>query len=317
VSTPSDPQGGGHQPNDGSGPPDAGAGHPQQSGDAGQQGPVGGHGGSGQQGQYGQQGPGQHGGHGQQEQGQYGGQPQYGQPQYGQQPQYEQPQYGQPQYGQPQYGQPQYGAQPGGYGQQPPYNPYAQQGQYGQPGPYGGAPYGGQYGAGYNPYGGGPAGIDAGDAGPVARPGIMVLSVVLLILSALPFLAGGALLLMLPLDLSAIPPEFGLDQQLAEAGLTPEMFVSGIRAVAGFILVLALLYVLFAVLAFLGRNWARITLTIMTVGFTLLMLSGTLSGAAGDTGSMVILLAIVAASVGGTIILFLPEPGRYFSGARG
>jgi len=50
------------------------------------------------------------------------GQPQYGQPQYGQ-PQYGQPQYGQPEYGQPQYGQPQYGQAPGGYQQQPTFQP--------------------------------------------------------------------------------------------------------------------------------------------------------------------------------------------------
>jgi hypothetical protein len=50
----------------------------------------------------------------------------------------------------------------------------------------------------------------------------------------------------------------------------------------------------------------------MTVGFTLMMLASTLTGAAGDTGSLVLLLVIVALSVGGTIIMFLPEPSRWF-----
>jgi hypothetical protein len=92
--------------------------------------------------------------------------------------------------------------------------------------------------------------------------------------------------------------------------------VSLLRGIAAVILALALLYVLFAVLAFVGRNWARIVLTIMTVGFTLMMLAGTLTGASGDTGSLVLLLVIVAASVGGTIIMFLPEPSRWFQSIR-
>ena len=142
----------------------------------------------------------------------------------------------------------------------------------------------------------------------------MILSLVLLILSSLPFLAAGVLLLAAPLNVAAIPPEY--EQQLSQAGLTPEMAVSALRGVAAVILVVAVLYVLFAVLTFLGRNWARIILTIMTVGFTLLMLVSMFTGAAADTGSLVFILVIVAASVGGTIITFLPEPSRWFRSAR-
>ena len=71
--------------------------------------------------------------------------------------------------------------------------------------------------------------------------------------------------------------------------------------------VVALLYVLFAVLAFRGRNWARVMVTVMTVGFTLLLLSGLVTGAAGDAG-----LAGRAAGdrrcccVGGTVLMYLP-----------
>jgi hypothetical protein len=137
-----------------------------------------------------------------------------------------------------------------------------------------------------------------------------------LIISTLPFLAAGALLLLIPIDLSVIPPELGLEEQLDQAGLTTDTLVSALRAGAAVILVLALLYLLFAVLAFLGRNWARIVLTVMTVGFTLLMLATTLTGASGDTGSLLLLLVIVAASVGGTVILYLPDPSRYFRRTR-
>jgi hypothetical protein len=142
----------------------------------------------------------------------------------------------------------------------------------------------------------------------------MILSLVLLILSALPFLAAGVLLLAAPLDASTIPP--GYEEQLAQAGLTPEMAVSALRGGAAVILVVALLYVLFAVLTFMGRNWARIILTIMTGGFTLLMLLGMFGGAGGDAGSMVFILLVVVASVGGTIITFLPEPSRWFRSAH-
>jgi hypothetical protein len=301
VSTPSDPRSGGQQPDDQSGAasPSDGSGQPGSQ----EQQPT-------QPEQYGQPG-------------------QYGQPPYPQQGQYGQPQYGQQQYGQQPYGQPgQYGQQaPPGYGQGPQYNPYAQQGQpqYGQPGQYGGQP--GQYGQPqqYNPYGqpgqyagtpfsGDAAGLGPDDGGRVSRPGLMVLSLVLLILSALPFLAAGVVLLATPLDADTIPPEY--EDQLAQAGFTPEMAVSALRGFAAVILVLAVLYVLFAVLTFMGRNWARIILTIMTVGFTLLMLLGMLAGGAGDTVSLVFILVIVALSVGGTIITFLPDPSRWFRSAR-
>ena len=181
--------------------------------------------------------------------------------------------------------------------------PYPQPGQYGQPGQYAGTPFSGDA-----------AGLGPDDGGRVSRPGLMVLSLVLLILSALPFLAAGVLLLAAPLSADTIPP--GYEQQLAQAGLTPEMAVSALRGVAAVILVVALLYVLFAVLTFMGRSWARIILTIMTVGFTLLLLVSTFTGAAGDMGSLVFLLLVVATSVGGTIITFLPEPSRWFRSAR-
>jgi len=158
--------------------------------------------------------------------------------------------------------------------------------------------------------------MEPDDAAPAKRPGIMVLSLVLLILSALPFLATGALLLSVPIDPSMFPPGLDLEAQMQEVGLTMETLVTGIRTIGAVMLVLALLYVLFAVLAFLGRNWARILLTIMTVVFTLILLAGTLTGLSGDTGSLLLFLVIVACAVGGTIILFMPDASRWFRRAR-
>jgi hypothetical protein len=222
---------------------------------------------------------------------------------------------------------------PGGYGDQPPYpgqyggqqapgQPYPGQ-QYGQQ--YGQQPYPeqqGQYGAPagggypYNPYASQyPAGLDDAGPSPAPRPGIMVLSLVLLILSALPFLVGGVLLLLLQLDADTFPPEFGVDEALADAQLTFDTFLSAIRVVGAIMLVLALLYVTFAVLAFVGRNWARIVLTVMSVLFTLLLLLAVVGGAS-DPVSLIFTLLVLGAVVAGTVLLYLRASNQFFANPR-
>jgi hypothetical protein len=285
VSTPSDPRSGGHQPDDqpGAAPSSDGPGQPASPGQHEQY---------GQPGQYGQQPYPQPGQHGQQP---------YGQPgQYGQGPPYNPyAQQGQPQYGQPgQYGQ--YGGQPGQYGQPQAYNPY------GQPGQYAGSPFGA-----------GAAGLGSDDSAPVSRPGLMVLSLVLLILSSLPFLLIGAGLLVIPLDPSQLPPGYNIEEQLRQANLTAEALVTGMRVTGTVILVLAVLYILFAVLAFMGRNWSRIVVTIMTVLFAGLMLLFALSGiAGGEIVAGLLFLVPVVMIVGAVVVMFLPESNRWFQGAR-
>jgi len=311
VSTPSDPENRGQQPEDGprtgeQGDADATRDTPPQSA------PSGGPPTPAEPGQ-----PGQYGG-------QPGQQAPYGQPgSYGYPGQPQQP--GQPgQYGH--YGQPGPYGQPGSYGQP---GPYGQPGSYGQPGgyggqPYGGAqyggqpgqPYGGQPGYAYNPYGSTPypAGLGEEEPPKATRPGIMVLSLVLLLLSALPFLVMGAVLLLVPLNPDSLPEGFDLEGQLTQVGLTVEAFISALRVMGAISLVIAALYMLFAVLAFRGHNWARIVLTIMTVGFVLLLLLGTFSGTAtADAGGATLILAIVVASVLGTVILYMPDSSRYLS----
>lgn len=252
----------------------------------------------------------------------------------------QQPDQGQPgPYGQPggagrpdPYGQPapagDYG-QPVPYGQPDPSGQSGQTGQYGragqQPGqygsqPYGGQPYGGQPYTGdagqyaYNPYGTAyPAGLGQDEVEPVRRPGIMVLSLVLLILAALPFLAVGGLLVAVPFDAASLPLDAATEQQLAESGVTLDTLVSALRVFGGVVFALALAYIAFAVLAFRGRNWARIVLTILTVGFALLLLGGVFAGGVVDIGSTAFLLLVLGASVAGTVILFLREPSRFFT----
>lgn len=226
--------------------------------------------------------------------------PQQGRPYPGQQPQGAPPPYGTG-YGGTQYPYP--GDQGLAPGQQPqgyPYNPYA------QPTPYGQSPYGGGY----------PAGLDAKAAAPATRPGIMVLGLVLMILAALPFLAFGVLFLVVPLDTSLIPPELLDAPELAQAGITAESLLSFVRIIGGVFAVLALLYILFAVLAFLGRNWSRILVTVMTVGFSLFLLLGAVSGGAADAASIAILLTPIVLAVAGVAILFVPAARQYFATPR-
>lgn len=152
----------------------------------------------------------------------------------------------------------------------------------------------------------------------------MILALVLLILSSVPFLLAGVAGLTgiaVPTDAAQLPPELAPPPgYLERADITLEQYVEALRALSGvlggMLLVIPLIYILFAVLAFFRRNWARIILTVMTVGFAIVMLGSALLGLGAVPTALVMVLAIVAASVGGTIIMFLPEPTRWFRGVR-
>jgi hypothetical protein len=213
--------------------------------------------------------------------------------------------------------------------QGPAYNPYGQPGSYraGQePGQYASPPPAGQqyppYAApgqspyGYSPYGSpGPAGFDQGHEPPASRPGIMVLGLVLMVLASIPFLFGGLVGLFAPIDAGSIPASVLNDPQLVAAGATPELVISAVRVVAGILVVMALIYVLFAVLAFRGRNWARILVTVLSVGFVLL-LAASLAGGATSGGLLGFVAFVVVAVVGGVVVLFLPDSNRFFAAPR-
>jgi hypothetical protein len=214
------------------------------------------------------------------------------------------------QYGAPPAGQ--YGGQPGQYGP----GPYNQPGQYGgQPyqGYPGGQPYGDKSGYAYNPYSTPyPAGLEQGDPAPVERPRIMILSLLLVILSTLPFLGLGLVLVVAAENgTQAFDP--AQLQQLEDAGVSP---VQVIRIVGAAVVVVAVLYIAFAVLAFIGHNWARIILTIMTAGFTLLALSTVFTGLGGDNASLLFMLVVTILSLGGTVILYMPDARRFFAARR-
>jgi hypothetical protein len=208
---------------------------------------------------------------------------------------------------------------PGQGGEGPRYDPYGQRGSGsgpGQPGAYGSPPpYGQPSQYAYNPYAPPPypAGT-GGDREVVRRPGIMVLSLVLLILSTLLFLLAGVVFLALPLDTATLGP---LLARVDPSGqFDPAQLVLGIRIIGGIFTAISLLYILFAVLAFTGRNWARIVLTVLTVGFVLLVGAGLANGGAADGASVGIGLVVLGAAVVGTIILYLPASRAYFARPR-
>lgn len=212
---------------------------------------------------------------------------------------------------------------------QPQYNPYGQPGSYraGQePGNYSSSPLPGQYPPeqqapaqqpyGYSPYGSPyPAGLENVQAAPPKRPGVMVLGLVLMILASVPFLFGGLVGLFAPLDASTLPAGVLDDPQLVAAGATPELVISLVRVVAGVLLFFGLIYLLFAVLTFRGRNWARILVTVLSVGFVLLLAASLVTGTTSG-GILGFVAFVVVAVVGSVVVLFLPDSNRFFSAPR-
>jgi hypothetical protein len=142
----------------------------------------------------------------------------------------------------------------------------------------------------------------------------MVLSLILLILSTLVFLLAGVAVLLVPLDTASLTPV--LAQVDPTGQFDPAQLVTLIRVIGGVFTAFALLYILFAVFAFLGRNWARIAVTVLTVGFVLLLAAGLVGGGATTGTTLGVTLAIIAAAVVGTGILYQPAVRRYFANPR-
>ena len=124
----------------------------------------------------------------------------------------------------------------------------------------------------YNPYGNFPypASYPSSPAGlgpeqvlpPPRRPGSLHLALLLVVLSALPYLLVGLLAVVgAGQAAAALPPEDLA--QIQELGVDLEQLVR----VTGFVLVAtALVYLLLGVLAWTGRRWARGLLTALTAG---------------------------------------------------
>ncbi len=192
-------------------------------------------------------------------------------------------------YGSPGYGPPAYGSQ--GYGQSPPdqpphvYNPY---GDVSYPSSYP-VP---------------PAGLGPDAALPVKRPGSVTVALVLLLLSAVPYLLGALVVLLAAGGAAeALPPE--QLAQLQQLGVDLEQVV---RTVGVVLLVIALVFVLLAVLAWTGKRWARALLAAMVVGFILMVVFSVVAtvsgGAAADPLGILFLAGPVALAGAGVALLF-------------
>lgn len=198
---------------------------------------------------------------------------------------------------------------------QPSGNPYgagrSEPPPYGKPPPY--AQQDDQFG--YSPYGSPyPAGTGGEDlSAPVRRPGILWLGLVLIALSAAPFVLVGLVVAIQPLDASAFPPD--LLARAEQQNLTAEYLISLLRGVGWVFVAVALLYVVLAAVAATGRNVARIIMAVLTVGFALLLLAAVVT-VGGDTASLVLLGLILLAAVAGTTIYFLPAAREYYASRR-
>ena len=217
--------------------------------------------------------------------------------------------------------------QPPPYGQ--PYPPTAQyppvpaQGYYEQP----------TTNLAYNPYGHQFPAVDQYPGGypapqPARRPVGVVVAFLLHLVSALPFLAGSAFALLTGASVQSMIPADQLAEFETVTGVDVGSLVALLYGVIVFIGVVALLFVIFSILAVARRNWARILVAVMTVPFVALAAVGVLgvlgvagteaaTEVAGDPLALVTALAIVAGpgtlALIGTILLFTPRANRFFS----
>jgi hypothetical protein len=151
-----------------------------------------------------------------------------------------------------------------------------------------------------------------------ARPGIMNLALVLLILGVLPVIALGGLALTV-LIVADAPQSADAGGRLAtQFGTTPEQGLMIARIAAGVVAGLGLIFLLAAVQAWLGRNWGRVVVTVFTALLAAVVVLGlTGGGTVQDTVTLAIVIAIVALLVVGVVLLYLPGPAEYYRARAG
>jgi hypothetical protein len=140
-----------------------------------------------------------------------------------------------------------------------------------------------------------PAGLDAHELPRVPRPPLLVLALVLQLFSGLPFVIVGAVVLN------------GVD------GLAPE----DTGMVGGVLLVAGLAFCGLAVTAFVGLNWARMLLGVLTGPVAIVLLVTLVNGAIGMTGGQTVVAMIMLAAVTGGVLMFLPASAEFFANPRG
>ena len=177
----------------------------------------------------------------------------------------------------------------------------------------------------YNPYGNfaypssypTPAGLGPGaEPPPARRPGSMHLALLLVIVSALPYvLVGLAAVAGAGQAASVLPPEDLA--QLQQLGIDIAQVV---RTTGLVIAAVALLYVLLGVLAWTGRGWARALLAATTAGFVLMAVASVLAagsqGLALNGASVLILVVPIVVALAGVALMFGGAARDWFARRR-
>lgn len=177
----------------------------------------------------------------------------------------------------------------------------------------------------YNPYGNypypasypmSPAGLGREPVQPPRRPGSLHLALLLVVLSAVPYLLIGLFgVVGAGQTTAALPPE---DQaQLQQLGVD----LAQVIRITGFvILAVALGFLLLGVLAWGGRRWARALLAATAAGFTLMVVASLVAaGSQGlplDAASGAVLAAPLILALAGVGLMFAPAARDWFARRR-
>jgi hypothetical protein len=229
---------------------------------------------------------------------------QYGQPQYGEQ---DRPQYGQPQHGEhaPGYGQPRPGQSVAG--QQPPMEHQNPSGQpYGSQNPGGQPPYGYQS-AQPSAYGYPSGQSQFQPAGPVSRPKEVEISF-WLIIAAAALTVVSTIVTLATLGSPAMMEQFEMimGAQGGQAQIDTEAFIAIAATSAVIIGIIGVaVYLLIAFMVRKGKNWARITATVLAALSLFSLIGG------GFLQIIIVLLGVAA-----VVLLFVPKASNYFNAVK-
>jgi hypothetical protein len=177
----------------------------------------------------------------------------------------------------------------------------------------------------YNPYGNyaypasypsSPAGLGPEPVAPPRRPGSLHLALLLVVLSALPYLLIGLVAVAGPEQAPTARPTDDL-ARIQELGVD----LAQVMRITGFILMgIALAYVLLGVLAWGGRRWARGLLAAATAGFVLMIAASVLgAGSQGlplDGGSLLVLALPLVLALAGVGLMFGSAARDWFARRR-
>lgn len=169
-----------------------------------------------------------------------------------------------------------------------------------------GAPFG------QNPYTTHPAGTPAGP-----RPGVLTASLWLHVAAAAVLAVGYVLLSVLQFDM--IVEELRTDPDLRDAfGDDVEGVAATILAIGGVVLLLVLaLWVALAALTARGRQWARITLTVVGVLGATCMLCGAIGTVfEADVAALLVYLLVAGLGIAGLVLMWLPASSRWIGRRR-